>query len=238
MIGIRSFILDLGHLIAACLAYGIVTIFNGYIQARLAKKFGDTTAEDEGFLTLNPSVYIDPIGFFCFVIFGFGWGKPVPLNPSLFRGRFKRLEILFTYASQPFSNALLIVLTLLLLIMTVGGLNGTLPVPTFLVAYPSTLISLRAVLLAVIRFALSFMLYSVLVALMRLFFFFEFDQERMAWSYIELFSMIVALFVIFKLSEPLFILLYYATVQLEHVMWYGWHMVATALRLIHWYQWR
>ena len=42
---------------------------------------GDSTAERQGRLTLNPLAHIDPIGFLALLTVGFGWGKPVPFNP-------------------------------------------------------------------------------------------------------------------------------------------------------------
>ena len=49
---------------------------HGYV----AYKLGDPTAYNYGRLTLNPAKHIDPIGFICMVLFGFGWAKPVPIN--------------------------------------------------------------------------------------------------------------------------------------------------------------
>ena len=42
---------------------------------------GDRTAQDQGRLNLNPLSHIDPLGFLCMIFFGFGWAKPVPVNP-------------------------------------------------------------------------------------------------------------------------------------------------------------
>ncbi len=52
-----------------------------------ACKLGDPTAKNSGRLTLNPLSHLDPIGALCMVIFGFGWAKPVPINPFYFRNR-------------------------------------------------------------------------------------------------------------------------------------------------------
>lgn len=41
---------------------------------------GDSTAKNQGRLTLNPIYHIDPIGFIALVVFHFGWAKPVPIN--------------------------------------------------------------------------------------------------------------------------------------------------------------
>ena len=39
---------------------------------------GDRTARDSGRVTLSPMAHIDPIGFLCLLLFGFGWARPVP----------------------------------------------------------------------------------------------------------------------------------------------------------------
>ena len=46
---------------------------------------GDNTAKKAGRLTLNPLAHIDPWGFVALMIAGFGWAKPVPVNPSKFK---------------------------------------------------------------------------------------------------------------------------------------------------------
>ena len=51
-----------------------------------AFKLGDPTAKMEGRVSLNPLVHLDPWGFLLLLLVGFGWGKPVPVNPNLLRG--------------------------------------------------------------------------------------------------------------------------------------------------------
>lgn len=67
-----------------------------------AKKLGDHTAEYQGRLTLNPIAHIDPIGSLCLILTGFGWAKPVPINPLNFRKY--RAGIALTAAAGPISN--------------------------------------------------------------------------------------------------------------------------------------
>jgi Zn-dependent protease len=60
-------------------------------HAWVAWRLGDPTAKEQGRITLNPIVHIDPLGTAMFVItalvanFPFGWARPVPVNPSYFR---------------------------------------------------------------------------------------------------------------------------------------------------------
>lgn len=51
----------------------------------MAHKCGDDTALYQGRLTLNPLAHLDPFGTLCFFLVGFGWAKPVPVNPYNYR---------------------------------------------------------------------------------------------------------------------------------------------------------
>ncbi|MFQ5899874.1 MAG: site-2 protease family protein [Candidatus Methylomirabilia bacterium] len=51
----------------------------------VADRLGDPTARLQGRLTLNPLPHIDPIGAIAFVLAGFGWAKPVPVNAANLR---------------------------------------------------------------------------------------------------------------------------------------------------------
>lgn len=50
-----------------------------------AVKMGDDTPLMQGRLTLNPLKHIDPMGFMCLLLFGFGWAKPVIINRRNFK---------------------------------------------------------------------------------------------------------------------------------------------------------
>jgi len=50
-------------------------------HARTALAFGDPTAKNQGRCTLNPLVHLDPVGTISLLLAGFGWAKPVPVNP-------------------------------------------------------------------------------------------------------------------------------------------------------------
>ena len=51
----------------------------------VADRCGDPTARLMGRITLNPLKHFDLVGTLCMVLFGFGWAKPVPINPNNFR---------------------------------------------------------------------------------------------------------------------------------------------------------
>ncbi len=73
-----------------------------YAHAWAAKKLGDDTALYSGRLTLNPLAHIDPIGAICLFITGFGWAKPVPVNPMRFKKSRKGMAL--TALAGPASN--------------------------------------------------------------------------------------------------------------------------------------
>ena len=67
-------------------------------------KLGDDTPRRQGRLTLNPLAHIDLVGFIMLVIAGFGWAKPVQINPANLK-KPRRDEILIALAG-PVSNLL------------------------------------------------------------------------------------------------------------------------------------
>ncbi|MBQ6877642.1 MAG: site-2 protease family protein [Oscillospiraceae bacterium] len=68
------------RLIVALIALPIHECAHGYAAYRM----GDYTAKRQGRLTLNPLAHFDPIGTVAIILFGFGWAKPVPINPLNF----------------------------------------------------------------------------------------------------------------------------------------------------------
>ena len=68
-----------------------------WAHAFVAYKLGDPTAKEMGRLTLNPLAHIDPYGFLSLLLLGFGWAKPVPVNPRNFKN-YKRDDILVSVA--------------------------------------------------------------------------------------------------------------------------------------------
>jgi Zn-dependent protease len=73
-----------------------------YMHAKVACLLGDTTARDQGRVTLNPIKHIDFFGFIFLIFAGFGWAKPVQINRELLKNR-RRDEMLISVAG-PLSN--------------------------------------------------------------------------------------------------------------------------------------
>lgn len=62
----------------------IAITFHEFAHAWAADKLGDDTPRRQGRLTLNPLSHMDPIGVILLLTAGFGWGKPVQINPNNF----------------------------------------------------------------------------------------------------------------------------------------------------------
>lgn len=63
----------------------------------MALKCGDPTAKYMGRVTLNPLKHLDPLGVIMMLVAGFGWAKPVPVNPRNFRN-YRRDDLLVSLA--------------------------------------------------------------------------------------------------------------------------------------------
>lgn len=79
--GIEYFIVVLAMLLVTVLSLSL----HEFAHAFVAYKCGDETPKLQGRVTLNPLKHMDVMGFICCLLFGFGWAKPVQINPSNFR---------------------------------------------------------------------------------------------------------------------------------------------------------
>lgn len=94
-------------------AFLLALVVHEYAHAWMAHRFGDTTSEYSGRLTLNPLVHMDPLGTVAFPLLSiatgasilFGWAKPVPIDPSRFSHYHKGL--FWVAFAGPLSNILL-----------------------------------------------------------------------------------------------------------------------------------
>jgi len=63
----------------------IAITIHEFSHALMANRLGDPTGKRMGRLSLNPVKHLDPLGTLMLLLAGFGWGKPVPINPGYFR---------------------------------------------------------------------------------------------------------------------------------------------------------
>ncbi|MFA6537646.1 MAG: site-2 protease family protein [Patescibacteria group bacterium] len=73
--------------LAWLLAIVFVITIHEFSHALMATFLGDSTAKDNGRLTLNPLSHVSLFGLFMLVLIGFGWGNPVPYNPYNLKNR-------------------------------------------------------------------------------------------------------------------------------------------------------
>lgn len=92
-------LIELGlYVIVILISLSMHELCHGYVAYRC----GDATARNLGRLTLNPLAHLDPIGTIMMLVFGFGYAKPVPINPRNFN-HYKR-DLCFVSFAGPLSN--------------------------------------------------------------------------------------------------------------------------------------
>jgi Zn-dependent protease len=96
--------------------------FHEWAHAWSAYRLGDMTAYRQGRLSLDPRVHIEPIGIFLALVAGFGWARPVPVNPAAFYPNEKRGLVLVSLAG-PLTNLLIAgFVALFIRVLAAGGL--------------------------------------------------------------------------------------------------------------------
>jgi len=92
--------------------------------------FGDRTAQNDGRLTLNPLVHLDPLGFLMLLFAGFGWAKPVQVNPYNFKNH--RVAMAVVSLAGPLSNLAGVIVFGLLFKLVALSLGADNLLPNFL----------------------------------------------------------------------------------------------------------
>jgi Zn-dependent protease len=100
------FNLDGATLIARLIVLVIAFTFHEFAHAWTANYFGDDTPRMNGRLTLNPLVHLDVLGTILLLLAGFGWAKPVPVNPYALQRR-SPAALMWVSLAGPFSNFLM-----------------------------------------------------------------------------------------------------------------------------------
>ncbi len=95
-------IYDLLQILARAITLMLVLPLHEAAHAWIAYKLGDDTAARQGRLTLNPFAHLDILGSILILFTGFGWAKPVPINPI--RMKKYRAGIALTALAGPMSN--------------------------------------------------------------------------------------------------------------------------------------
>ena len=90
---------------ARVLALAVAFPFHESAHGLAALALGDKTAKNSHRISMNPFRHFDLLGFILLMLVGFGWGKPVPINPDNFKH--KKSGIAITALAGPFSNLVL-----------------------------------------------------------------------------------------------------------------------------------
>jgi len=98
-------------LIAVFASYFPTVAISGYFTAWVAKKLGDATAEEQGFLTLNPLEHTRLFGLGILLVsvvtrfpFIAAFGRQVPIDEHRMYGNFKKIKYLIALWARPFAN--------------------------------------------------------------------------------------------------------------------------------------
>ena len=89
-------------ILAILLIIFVILPFHEWAHAFTALKLGDASVRYRGRLTLNPLAHIDPFGALALLLFGFGWAKPVPIDPRYFKR--PKLYMAITALAGPLAN--------------------------------------------------------------------------------------------------------------------------------------
>ena len=103
---------NLPQLLARLLALATAIPLHEASHAWVSEKLGDPTGRSLGRITLNPLKHFDPWGFVAMLVIGFGWAKPVPINPRYYKNPKRGMAI--SAAAGPVSNFLLAYISMLL----------------------------------------------------------------------------------------------------------------------------
>lgn len=101
------------YLILLLLSLVIAIDIHEFSHAWMAETLGDPTPRLAGRLSLNPLAHLDPLGSLALLLFGFGWGKPVPIDPYNLRS--PRKDSALISLAGPASNLILALILALLL---------------------------------------------------------------------------------------------------------------------------
>lgn len=103
---------SLGAMVLRIIAVLVCLVVHEVCHGLAAYRLGDPTAKQSHRLSLNPIHHLDPFGLLMMVVVGFGWAKPVPVDPRYFKDPKKGMAV--TALAGPVSNLLLTAVLLLI----------------------------------------------------------------------------------------------------------------------------
>ena len=143
----------------------LAPVIHEWVKAVVSTAQGDTARRSQGFLTLNPFRYFEPIGFMFILLFGFGWGNPTPTTALHYRDR--RLGVVITYMAPVLVNLLLGVAAVVGVNLLIRAHYGPVPYSTFFFFLNVPAITSNAYLISILLLA-NFALVNINLALFNL----------------------------------------------------------------------
>ena len=125
--------LSLTTLLFRALALLIAAPFHEFAHGYAADRLGDPTPRRAGRLTLNPLAHLDPLGTILLVLTGFGWAKPVPIDPGYFPDW--RRGLITVAAAGPIANVVLAILFGLPFKLGLVAVGSPLARPLFVIVF-------------------------------------------------------------------------------------------------------
>lgn len=114
--------------------------FHEFAHAFTSDRLGDPTPRRQGRVTLNPLAHIDWMGFIALLLFGFGWGKPVQIDPSYYKNR-RRDEFLVGIAGVTMNLILAVLFSIPLRLMR-SAVSGAVVQDLAFIIYYAVMINL------------------------------------------------------------------------------------------------
>lgn len=106
------------HILVILVIVFLVLPIHEFAHAGAAYLLGDKSIKHRGRLTFNPLSHVDPLGALCLLLLGFGWAKPVPIDPRNFKS--PKVGTAITAFAGPLSNFICALISGAALILTIN----------------------------------------------------------------------------------------------------------------------
>jgi Zn-dependent protease len=134
------FDLSVAQLIGIAVALVVGITFHEFSHAFIADQLGDHRPRALGRVSLNPVAHIDPVGALVFVLAGFGWGRPVPVNVYALRPG--RIGMAMVAAGGPIANVIVATAAAVVFrVLELAGIGGLAVEITFFVVLYNLLLA-------------------------------------------------------------------------------------------------